>query len=85
MNFEINVILLLKTFALDDQKIKTKIQYSWEWKEFSSWNENHFSSYIEGFYAVARNYISSDLRVDFYEVSLTGCFLLELFKKFINE
>ena len=49
INFEINLIFQIRSFFLHDQKVKTKIQTSWEWKELSRWNKKHFSSFLESF------------------------------------
>ena len=34
---------------LRDQKVKTKIQISWEQKELLRWSKKHFSSFFKGF------------------------------------
>ena len=47
MKFEINLIFLIKSFFLYNQKVKAKI--SWERKEFLRWNKKYFSSFLKGF------------------------------------
>ena len=42
-------IFLIKLFFLHDQKVKTKIEMSWKWKELLRWNGKHFSSIFKGF------------------------------------
>ena len=37
INFETSIIFLIKLFILPDQKAKTKVKISWEWKELSRW------------------------------------------------
>ena len=49
MNFELNLIFLIKPFFQLDQKVKTKIQISWERKELLRWNKKDFSSLSKGF------------------------------------
>ena len=49
MNFEINLIFLIKPFFLHKQKIVTKTKISWERKELLRWNKKHFSSLLKGF------------------------------------
>ena len=49
INFEINLIFQIRSFFLHDQKVKTKIQTSWEWKELLRWGKNHFS-FLQGFH-----------------------------------
>ena len=36
-------------FFLHAQKVKTKIEISWEWKELLRWNKKHFLSFLKGF------------------------------------
>ena len=43
MNFEINLIFLIKLFFLHDQKVKTKILISWGPKELLRWKGFHWS------------------------------------------
>ena len=47
MYFEINLIFLIKSFFLHDQKVVTKTKTSWEQK-LLRWNKKHFSSFLEG-------------------------------------
>ena len=49
MNSEVNLIFLIKSFFLYNQKVVTKAQISWEWKELLRWNKNHFSSILKCF------------------------------------
>ena len=49
MNFEVNLIFLIKLFFLHDQKVVTKSKISWERKELLRWNKKHFSSFLKGF------------------------------------
>ena len=44
INFNINLIFLIKPLFLHDQKVKTKIQISWERKEFLRRNKKHLFS-----------------------------------------
>ena len=60
MDFEINYIFLIEPFFLHDQKVMTKTQISWEWKELLRWNKKDFSSFLKGFQL---SKIVSDLRV----------------------
>ena len=50
LNFEINLICLIKPFFLHDQKLKTKMSVSWEWKDLLRSNKKHFSSFLNGFH-----------------------------------
>ena len=43
MNFEINLIFLIRLLFLHDQKVVTKTKISWEPKELLRWNKRHFS------------------------------------------
>ena len=52
--FEINLIFLIKPFFLTDQKVKTKIQISWEWNELLTWAKKHLS-FLKGFYLSKQN------------------------------
>ena len=52
MNFEVNLIFLIKPFFLHDQKVVTKTKISWERKEFWRWNKKHFSSFLKGFQSI---------------------------------
>ena len=49
MNFEVNLMFLIKLFFLHNQKVMTKIEISWERKELLRWNKKHFSSILKGF------------------------------------
>ena len=49
MNFEINLIFLIKAFFLHDQNVMIKTEMSWERKELFRWNKKHFSSFLKGF------------------------------------
>ena len=50
INFETNVIFLIKLFFLHDQKVKIKIQISWTRKELLRRNKKPFSSHFKGFH-----------------------------------
>ena len=41
--------LFNQAVLLHDQKVKTKLLISWEWKKLSRWNEKRFSSFWKGF------------------------------------
>ena len=43
IDFEMNLIFLIKPFFLHDQKVKTKNEITWERKELLRWNKKHFS------------------------------------------
>ena len=60
INFEINLIFLIKPFFIHGYKVMTKILISWEWIELLWWNKKHFSSFLRGFQMPK---IVSDLRV----------------------
>ena len=49
MDFDVNLILLIKSFLLHDQKVGTKTKISWERTKFLRWNKNHFPSFLKGF------------------------------------
>ena len=49
MNFEINLIFLIRLFFLHDQKVIIKIWISWEQKELLIWNKKHFLSFSRAF------------------------------------
>ena len=55
-----NRIFLVKALFLHDQKVKTKIQISWEWKKLKRWNKKHFLSFFKNFQLPT---IVSELRV----------------------
>ena len=50
INFEINLIFLINSVFLHDQKVKTKIYITWEQKENLRWNKKHFSSFLKSFH-----------------------------------
>ena len=60
MDFEINLIFLIKPFFLQDQKVMAKTEISWERKELLRSNKKHFSSFLKCFQFPK---IVSDLRV----------------------
>ena len=39
--------VMIQTFFLHDQKVVTKIQISWEWKELLIWNKKHCSTLLK--------------------------------------
>ena len=45
INFEINLICIIKLFFLHGQDVKTKIWISWKWKELIKWNKSHFHQF----------------------------------------
>ena len=49
MNFEVNIIFLIKLFFLHDQKVVTKTYVSWERKDLLRWFKKYFSSFLKGF------------------------------------
>ena len=49
INFEINLVLLIKPFCYTTWKVKTRSKISWERKELLRWNKKHFSSLLKGF------------------------------------
>ena len=49
MNFEVNLIFLIKPFFLHDQNVVTKTKISWERKQLLRWNKKYFSSFLKGF------------------------------------
>ena len=60
MNFEVNLIFLIKPFFLHDQKVVTKTKISWEWKELLIWIEKHFSSLLKGFQSSNTNFLEGE-------------------------
>ena len=50
MNFEVNLIFLIKPFFPHDQKVVTRTWISWERKELLRWNKKHFSSFLKEFF-----------------------------------
>ena len=48
MNFEVNLIFLIKLFFLHNWKVR-KTEISWEWKELLRWNKNHLLLFLMGF------------------------------------
>ena len=49
MNFEINLISLIKPFFQHDQKVMTKTEISRERKKLLRWNKKFYSSFLKGF------------------------------------
>ena len=49
INFQINIILLIKSFLYITEKVNTKNSLSSEQKELLKWNKKHFSSFLKGF------------------------------------
>ena len=49
MDFEINLIFLIKPFFLQDPKVMAKTEISWERKELLRSNKKHLSSFLKGF------------------------------------
>ena len=47
MNFEINLLFLIKPHFLHDQKVKAKIEISWERKMVLGWNKAFFIIFKE--------------------------------------
>ena len=61
MNFEINLIVLIKLVFYMSKKLAQRFKYTkWERKEILKWNKNHFSSISKSFHFPN---IISDLRV----------------------
>ena len=56
INFEINLIFLIK-FFLNEQKVKTKTEISWERKELLRWNKRNSSSLLNHLYWIKQNNI----------------------------
>ena len=50
MNFEINLIFLIKLFFLHEQIVMTKTQISWERKELLRWNKKQFFIIFKGLF-----------------------------------
>ena len=50
INFEINLIFLIKQFFIHDQKVKTKNWINWEQKGLLRWIIKHFSSFLKYFH-----------------------------------
>ena len=50
INLKLSLIFLIKLFFLQDQKVKTKIEISWEQKELLRWNKKYFSSFLKGYH-----------------------------------
>ena len=49
MNFEVNLIFLVKPFFLHNWKVVRKTGISWERKELLRWNRKHFPLLLKGF------------------------------------
>ena len=49
MNFEVNLIFLIKLFFMHDQNAVTKTEISRERKKLLRQNKKHFSSFLKGF------------------------------------
>ena len=49
MNFEINLISLIKPFFQHDQKVITKTLISSEQKKLLRWNKKHYSWFLKDF------------------------------------
>ena len=49
MNFEVNLVFLIKSFFLHDQNVMTKTEISWEQKELLRRKKKDFSSFLKGF------------------------------------
>ena len=49
-NFKNSHIFLIKPFFLHDQKFKTKVWISWEWKKFLRLSKKQFSLILKSFY-----------------------------------
>ena len=60
MDFEINLIFLIKPFCYMTKKSRQKFKYLENEKSFLRWNKKHFSSFLKGFQMTK---ILSDLRV----------------------
>ena len=50
INFEINLIFLIRPFFLHGQKSNTKIWIFWERRELIGWNKKQFSLLLKGFH-----------------------------------
>ena len=49
MNFEVNLVFLIKLFFLHEQKVMRKTQVSRERKVLWRWNKKYFSSSLKSF------------------------------------
>ena len=47
VNFEINLIFLIKLLFLHKQRVGIKIQICWRRKNLLRWNKEHFSSFLQ--------------------------------------
>ena len=63
MNFEVNLIFLIKQFFLHDQKVVTKTKISWERKELLRWNKKHFSSILKDIQSIKWHKFSWKVKV----------------------
>ena len=50
INFEINLIFLIKPFSYMTEKSQDKNLQIWEQKELLTWSEKHFSSFLKAFH-----------------------------------
>ena len=50
ISFEINLAFLIEQFFLHDQKVKTRVEKSWERKELSRGIKKYFSSFLKSFH-----------------------------------
>ena len=60
MNFEVNLIFLMKPFFLHNEKVVRKTLISWERKKLLRWNKKHFSLF---FFNQASNTYFGQVRV----------------------
>ena len=65
MNFEVNLIFLLKLFFLHDQNVVTKTLISWERKKLLRQNKKHFLSFLKVFNQANDTNISGMWESDF--------------------
>ena len=78
INFDVNLIFLIKPFFLHDQKVMTKTQVFWERKKLLRWNKKHFSSFIRAFSQANNTYFFRGWESDFKGVIL-WCYVLYYF------
>ena len=71
MNFEINLIFLIKPFFLHDQKVMIKTWISWERKELLRWNKQHFSHIYMTFNEANNTFLFGRCECDFKLTILT--------------
>ena len=72
MNFQINLIFLIKPFFLLDQKVMIKTYISWERKELLRWNDKHSISFLKGFQWGKRRNFFRKVRLQL-EIKITSC------------